>query len=211
MAMSPPDAVLACGRPLGPLVEQAAEGSPPADPGHQAGCRHCRAALVELEGIWSDVGELAGEDVRAQSDLVAAAMRRIRTGGRERAPLPRPAPQSRPVATRGSGHAQLEGPHGATRIGAGVLAAIAGRAALATAGVRALRGHRRASARPPATGVELDAGAVAITLELVVELGPPLPALVTAVRAAVIAEIAALAGLARVSVHVTVADIAAER
>ena len=207
--MSPVDAVLECGRPLGPLVEQAAEGRPPVDPEHQAACRHCRAALAELDGIWTDVGDLAREEVRSQSDLVAAAMRRIRTDAGEQAPPP-PAHPRPPVATRGAGEVVLDGSRGRTHIAAGVLAAIAGRVALATPGVRALGAERRGPRRA-APHVELARDSVAITLELVVELGPPLPALVAAVRAAVLAEVAALVGLARVRVHVTVCDVAVER
>lgn len=209
MAMSAPGTVLACGRPLAPLVEQVAEGHPPVDLGHQAGCRHCREALAELEGIWSEVGELAREDVRARSDLVAAAMRRLRTEPREREPRPRSAPLARqPIATHGGGHALLESSFGSTRIAAGVLAAIAGRAALAIPAVRALVGERSAAG---ASHVELDGRSVAITLELEAELGPPLPALATAVRAAVLAEIVALAGLADVIVNVVVASVADPR
>ena len=211
MAMSAPGTVLACGRALAPLVEQTAEGQPPVDPEHQTGCRHCREALAELEGIWSEVGELAREDVRARSDLVAAAMRRIRAEPRERGPRPRSAPQARPpVATPGGGHALLEGSCGSTHIAAGVLAAIAGRAALGIPGVRALVGDRRV-APAPGPHVELDGRSVAITLELEAELGPPLPALATAVRAAVLAEIVALAGLADVIVNVVVANVADAR
>lgn len=207
--MSAPGAVLACGRPLAPLVEQVAEGQPPVAPEHQAGCRHCREALAELEGIWSEVGELAREDVRARSDLVAAAMRRIRTEPREREPRPRSASQvRRPVATHGAGHALLEDSGGSTRIAGGVLAAIAARAALAIPGVRALVGDRSAAGAPQ---VELGGRSVAITLELEAELGPPLPALATAVRAAVLAEIVALAGLADVIVNVIVANVADAR
>jgi len=207
--MSAPGAVLACGRSLAPLVEQVAEGQPTVDPEHQAECRHCREALVELEAIWSEVGELAREDVRARSDLVAAAMHRIRTVPREREPRPLSASQVRPpVATHGARHALLEGSGGSTRIAAGVLAAIAGAAAVAIPGVRALVGDRSAE---PATHVELDGMSVAITLELEAQLGPPLPALATAVRAAVLAELVAQAGLADVIVHVVVANVADAR
>lgn len=182
MALSPHDTTeLPCGRPLGPLVEQVSESRPPADPEHQASCPYCRAALVELDALWSGVGDLARERVEVPPGLVAAVMRRI-------------------VKRRSGDHALLPSPLGATRIADVVVEAVAGRAAAAVAGVR-LSGR-------DSVEVRLDGARVALVLELIVDLGRSLPPLTAAVRAAVIADVEALTGLAVRAVDVAVADVA---
>lgn len=188
---------LPCGRPLGPLVEQVADRRPPTDPEHQATCRYCQAALAELDAVWSDVGELARRRVEVPPGLVAAAMRRIERE-RGRAARPPMAPRG-PRPRRPRGHAVLSSSRGETRIADGVVGAIAGRAALAVTGVRSARVEVRLG--------EGGAG-VAVALELTVALGPPLPELVTAVRAAVVAALEGLTGLSVTAVDVAVADVA---
>lgn len=192
---------LPCGRPLAPLVEQVADRGPPAELEHQAACRYCQAALAELDAIWGDVGELARQRVEVPPGLLAAAMRRIareRGGGGHRRPSG-PPPGARPG--RPTNHALLTAPRGSTRIADGVVAAVAGRAAVAVAGVR-VRG------RAPAE-VRIDGATVALGLELTLALalGASLPPLVAAVRAAVIADVEALTGLSVTAVDVAVADV----
>jgi uncharacterized alkaline shock family protein YloU len=201
MALSPRDTTeLPCGRALAPLVEQVAERTPPADPEHQAGCPYCGAALAELEALWSDVGELARERVEVPPGLVAAVMRRIRRERDGEDPPARATGRRGPRPGRPGDHAVLRSPRGATRVADEVVAALAGRAALAVVGV-SLPGRSPVEAH-------FDGAAVALALELTVALGPPLPALIRAVRVGVIAEVEALTGLTVTAVNVAVVDLA---
>jgi hypothetical protein len=68
---------LPCGADLDALVAQVADGAAPRDPGHQAGCRHCQAALSELRELWSLAGRLAREGVEAPERIDAVVMGRI--------------------------------------------------------------------------------------------------------------------------------------
>jgi hypothetical protein len=68
---------LACGRSLDPLVAQVADGAEPRDPGHQAACPHCQAALAQLRELWSLAGRLARERVDAPERIDAVVLRRI--------------------------------------------------------------------------------------------------------------------------------------
>jgi hypothetical protein len=69
---------LPCGADLDALVVQVADGAAPRDPGHQAGCPHCRAALGQLGELWSLVDRLARERVEAPERIDAVALGRIR-------------------------------------------------------------------------------------------------------------------------------------
>lgn len=190
---------LPCGRALAQLVEQVADRSPPADPEHQASCRYCQAALAELDAIWGDVGELARQRVEVPPGLLAATMRRIvrERGGGDHPPLSSPQPGPRPGRPRD--HALLAAPRGSTRISDGIVAAVAGRAAVAVTGVR-LRGQT-------ATEVRFEDATVALALELTVAIGVALPPLVAAARVAVVADVEALTGLSVTAVDIAVADI----
>jgi hypothetical protein len=68
---------LPCGADLDALVVQVADGVP-GDLAHQAGCRHCQAALAQLEALWSLVGRLAAERVDAPKRIDAVVLGRIR-------------------------------------------------------------------------------------------------------------------------------------
>jgi hypothetical protein len=68
---------LACGRSLDPLVAQVADGTEPRDPGHQAACPHCQAALAQLRELWSLAGRLARERVDAPERIDAVVLGRI--------------------------------------------------------------------------------------------------------------------------------------
>lgn len=76
--MSGEDARLACGTCLLALVEQVSEGTPPADPAHQATCPHCRRALARIGSVMEDVRGLAEEPVAVPHDLARQVMRRLR-------------------------------------------------------------------------------------------------------------------------------------
>ena len=69
---------LPCGADPGLLVDQVADRLAPADPGHQAGCPHCQAALAQLEELWSLAGRLARERVEAPERIDAVVMGRMR-------------------------------------------------------------------------------------------------------------------------------------
>jgi hypothetical protein len=69
---------LPCGADLDALVAQVADGAPARDPGHQAGCAHCQAALARLAELWSLAGRLARERVEAPERIDAVVMGRIR-------------------------------------------------------------------------------------------------------------------------------------
>jgi hypothetical protein len=68
---------LPCGGDLDALVAQVADGAAPRDPGHQAGCPHCQAALAQLQELWSLAGQLARERVDAPERIDAVVMGRI--------------------------------------------------------------------------------------------------------------------------------------
>jgi hypothetical protein len=68
---------LPCGADLGALVAQVADGAAPRDPAHQAGCPHCRAALAQLEELWSLAGRLARERVDVPERIDAVVMGRV--------------------------------------------------------------------------------------------------------------------------------------
>jgi hypothetical protein len=69
---------LPCGADLDALVAQVADGAAPRDPGHQAGCPHCQAALARLRELWSLADRLARERVEAPERIDAVVMGRIR-------------------------------------------------------------------------------------------------------------------------------------
>lgn len=114
---APPSPVLPCGHDLLDLVEQVAEGRPPTDPAHQAGCPHCRAALERLEASDAALRDLAQQPVPTPRGL----SRRILGGLRREGP-------SIVVA---------DGPGGRDEIAASVLGRTARLAALDVDGVHA--------------------------------------------------------------------------
>ena len=69
---------LPCGADPDPLVAQVADGAVPRDPGHQAGCPHCQAALAQLGELWSLVDRLARERVEAPERIDAVVLGRVR-------------------------------------------------------------------------------------------------------------------------------------
>jgi hypothetical protein len=69
---------LPCGADLDALVVQVADEAASPDPGHQAGCPHCQAALDQLGELWSLVDRLARERVEAPERIDAVVLGRIR-------------------------------------------------------------------------------------------------------------------------------------
>ncbi len=62
MRAAPSDGdMLPCGTAVNDLIEQVADRLPPADPGRQGGCLHCRATLAELTAaLWAPVHSAGG-------------------------------------------------------------------------------------------------------------------------------------------------------
>jgi len=197
-------ALLACGTAVDDLLEQVADRRPAADPAHQAGCVHCRAALAELAELWAPVHHAATERVRMPAGLLDRVMSAVRD------------------LAANSWYAVIDSGQGLTRIAAWVIAAVARLAAgrvpgvsyaasraggqpggQATSGSRLLAGWRSG----PEHGVGVAGHRAVINLELVAELGPELPALADRVRAQVHRDVAAMTGLDVVEINITVADL----
>lgn len=69
---------LPCGADLEALVLQVFDGDPPPDPGHQADCPHCQAALARLGAVHETAENVAAEPVVAPPGLVREVMHRLR-------------------------------------------------------------------------------------------------------------------------------------
>lgn len=198
---------LPCGSELAELIAQVADDSPPANPEHQASCRHCQAALRELDSLWGRVRELAREEVSAPYTIVRTVMRRIRALSLP--PLPIPLEDVVPQLVR---HALVRQERGTTRIADSVLAGIVGLTlrefpAVEPAGgaLERVRGRFRGAAK----GVEIavtDEGVI-VDLRLIVDYGLPLPSVAELVRAQIVERIAQMTGIAAIEVNVLVEDV----
>lgn len=185
-----------CGADYDELVAQVAERRAPVPEraAHQRGCPHCRAAIAELQELWSPVAALARSDVRAPAGLIETVMARVRE-----------LPRHSSYALVGAGG------RGSTRVAARVIGAIARRAALQVPGVSAAVGGRRAqrdetmSDRGASVGVS--GSHVVVEVSLVVRPGAVIPTVVAQVRRAVIERIAALTDLTVTAVDVAVLDL----
>jgi uncharacterized alkaline shock family protein YloU len=69
---------LACGADVDTLLEQVADGHARQLTDHQRDCVHCRAAIGELDALWSPVRELAAAPVPSPPGLATAVIGRIR-------------------------------------------------------------------------------------------------------------------------------------
>jgi uncharacterized alkaline shock family protein YloU len=80
MPANPPlgAASLPCGADADLLLEQAAEGHGADLDAHQEHCVHCQAALAEFTTVWAPVTELAAAPVSAPPGLAAAVMSQVR-------------------------------------------------------------------------------------------------------------------------------------
>ena len=195
---------LPCGTLVDDLLEQVADRRPAADPAHQAGCVHCRAALAELAAIWAPVHQAATEGVTVPAGLLDRVMSAVRD------------------LVANSWYAVIDSGQGLTRIAAWVIATMARSAAGRVAGVsyatsrtggqpggQTTSGSRLPAGRPsaPDGGVGVAGRRVVINLELVAELGSELPTLADRVRAQVHRDVAAMTGLNVVEINITVADL----
>lgn len=197
MALSARRERLDCGVELGVLVDQVAESLPPVDPDHQVHCRHCRAALAELEPLWGQVRELAREEISVPATLIAVVMRAVRRRpgeGTETLPL-------EDVVPRLVRHALLLDERGVLKIADSVIAQVVSRAALATPGV--------CSIDRPGLTVEVDGNLVSAQLGLVIDFGWVIPEVVAAARSRVADAVRRMTGLETIRIAITVAEIGA--
>ena len=183
--------LLACGRPVGDIVDQLDAGRRAPDDSHQASCPHCAAALAD-----------AGDGRRALDLVRAAAMRpaaarvpgglveRVMHGVRDSAAAPPP------LLLRPSGG----GVPGSIRVRPHVLADIARAAARAHPGVTVARCAAHSREGPAGPGV-------AVVLGLLVDGSTPLPLLAVAVRRAVRSALRRATGLAEVTVSLAALDL----
>ncbi len=170
---------LPCGAGLEALVVQVFDGAAPNDPGHQADCPHCRAALARLGSVHHTVGTLAAEPVTAPPGLVRGVMHRLR---RDEAG----------VLVSADGR-------GTVTITERVVTQVAARSALAVpevafASVQLVDGLRVAPLR--------------LSARLVVRFGPSLPVVAEAARRRIRAAVEELAGVPVDAVDVLVDDLA---
>ena len=206
------DERLACGVEIATLVDQVAEGTPPADPEHQATCPHCGPALSEIEELWGRVRELAREEVVTPEQLAGRIIRRIRqevTTRRLEVPL-------EAVVPRLVRHALLHSDRGTTRIADAVVADVVSRVVCEVPGVHSLGGGSLAGALQAgipvgatAEGVKVEVGGerVAVHVRLVVRYGASIARVANAVRASVIRNVDAVTGLEVAEVNITVEDV----
>ena len=177
--MTDPSERLPCGTELAELISQVAEGSPAADPAHQAECPHCRTCLRRVGDLWSDVRALADEPVRVPRGLLDEVMA-YASGPTGAVTLP--------DATRGR-----------TQVSEAVLAGVARRIAQAIPAVAF------ASVLARAAGP----GTVALRVRLVAAYGPSLPILAAAVREHIVIHVPRLTDVQVTKVEVSVDDLAA--
>ena len=197
-----------CGAWLDDLLEQVADGTPPADLAHQEACQHCRAALAELAELWIPVRRLAAVNVTAPSSLTSTIMERVHA-----------------MSAHGW-HSVLTGQSGVTRIAAWVVAVIARRAAAGVPGVGTVHGQVTPPAavfgsvhaeyppdrpsrpqRAAAAGIGVAGRRVVVCIAVTAAAGRPLPALAEQIRRRVRAEVSTLTGLAVAAVDVEITDL----
>ena len=202
-----PDCV-PCGALLDDLLEQVADGTPPADRVHQETCPDCRAALTELADLWAPVGRLTAEYVTAPPTLTSTIMERVHA-----------------IAAHGW-HAVLTGRSGVLRVAAWVVAVIARRAAADVPGVGTVHGQVTPPAAapgpvpaeyPPArpshaqrvatAGVGVAGQGVVVRIALTAAVGTPLPAMAEQIRHRVRTEVSMMTGLRVAAVDVEVTEL----
>ena len=195
-ALPTPDSRLACGRAMGPLVEQVAEGRGGDLDAHQRTCPHCRAALGELERLWGPVRAVAAD--------------------RPRAPTSRGRGGAAPGARRSSQepeYGRLDSPLGHTRVAARVVVALARHLAGQVPGVEvalsglAVDGHRSVGEVVPDVEAGVSGGSTAVRITLAAAYGQDLQALGERIRAVVARGVREATGLEPVDVTVHVDDI----
>lgn len=198
---------LACGREIGPLVDQVVEGAPRRERGHQEQCPHCQATLGELERLWSDVRELALETVAVPDRIAHNVIERIRRERPRRVP---PTLALERVVPRLVRHALLQGERGSTQIADSVIAKLARRLAMTTPGVHAVRragSAARVGGWSADVAVTVAGSRAAAQLSLVIEYGARAPSVIDAVRERVIRGLEETTGLQVAAVDIAVVDV----
>jgi uncharacterized alkaline shock family protein YloU len=192
---------LPCGANIDSLLDRVAARDLTGLTDHQTHCPHCRAALTELASLWVPVRGLAAQPVPTPVTLNATVMSHIRQ------------------LTREAWHTLQTTEHGAIRVAARVVAAIARRAALRVPGVRvalgrstthpatahadrATQGHRH-----PGAAVGVFGRTAVVDLALAVTYGQPADDIALLVQRHATAALRDLVGLHSVTVNVTVDDI----
>lgn len=200
---------LECGADLGALVDQVVEGGQPENARHQLACRHCRAALRELERLWREVRELAREQPAPPTRLVREVIRRIQRS----AAAPTLGASLEHLVPRLLQHARLAADRGVTRIADAVVADVV-RAATTRVPQARLLGLRSGGLAPSrgwisgdGIAIEVAEGDVRVALRLGVTFGAGLSATADAVRRVVIREVESLTGLRVASVDIAVDDV----
>lgn len=186
MALDDAGGVLACGTPLGALIDQVADHQTPVDAAHQASCAYCHAALVALGEAWGEVLAFARQPVPVPAGLTERIMSRIRA-----------------LLARIGDSVVLIGAPGETRVSERVVGRVARAAALTVPGV----------VLPSAVGIVVDPrdrGRVRLRLRLVIAFGPSIDEVATGVRAQVSAHVRAQTGARVTGVDIAVADIVRE-
>lgn len=199
---------LPCGAILDDLLEQVADNRAATDPKHQSVCLHCRAALAELDDIWTPIRTLSEEQVPSPDSLTVSVMERV-------------------VAIASHGwHAVLREHSGTTRIAAWVVAVVARRAAASVPGVGQVRGQitppavaiadvraefdraqPTAGQRIRAAGIGVAGRRVVVAITITAAAEQPLLAIADEIRATVTRHVLALTGLDVVEIDVRVSDL----
>lgn len=184
-----PDAQrLACGIAVDQLLTQVADNRPATDPAHQDHCPSCQTALADLRRLWAPVAELAAEDVRAPSTLLAAVLARIRDV------------TSDPLVVI------VPTPSGPLRVAARVINAVARLAAGEVPAVGLALSHAadptHHSARDGEGGPPVD-----IKVDITAAYGAPLHLVAEAVRRRIAADLHHHLGLTTGTIDVTVLDV----
>lgn len=194
---------LPCGTAIDGLFAQVTGDRPPRDHGHQRTCPHCRAALAELQDLWTPVRELAAENLTAPASLLAAVMARVRE------------------LSRNTWYAVLPGPRGETKVAARVVGVIArlaaervpevllalGRGDLASAAP----GAEQSAAAVKGAGAEVGiAGArVVVDVRIVLEYRVSIATVAAQIQRQIAQDLHDLAGVAPIEVNVAVVDVEA--
>jgi uncharacterized alkaline shock family protein YloU len=169
---------LPCGTDLAELTRQVFDGTPPADPGHQRECRHCRRALRRIRAVADDVRGVAAEPVQVPATFLESVMARIRSR-----------PKLITVEVSGSG---------LTTVADHVVGEVAREAALRVEGVR----HAAVIAS------EATVGTVDLRARLVVSYGPAMPPLAERVRGAITRSLVGGVGVRTESIEILIDDLA---
>ena len=192
---------LACGADVDTLLEQVADGHAGRLTDHQRDCVHCRAAIGELNTLWSPVRELAAASVPPPPGLATAVIGRIRR------------------LVRDVGYTLEMTDGGAIRIAARIVAALARDSASRVPGVRLALGrttHGALSAlaqgampaeRPAGTAAGVLGRTAVVDLTVAVNYDRPVHHVALDIQKQVAAALRNDLGLRAATVNVVIGDI----